>query len=36
METAIMAIFAILNKDTVELIFDQFCYNGEKYRKLLF
>ena len=27
--------FAIL-KDTEELIFDQLCYNGEKYGKLLF
>ena len=26
-----MAIFAILNKDTEELIFDQLYYNGEKY-----
>ena len=31
-----MAIFAILSKDTEELIFDQLCYNGEKYGKLLF
>ena len=30
-----MAIFAILSKDTEELlIFDQLCYNGEKYGKL--
>ena len=35
-KTAIMAIFAILSKDTEELIFDQLCYNGEKYGKLLF
>ena len=31
-----MAIFAILSKDTEELIFHQLCYNGEKYGKLLF
>ena len=31
-----MAIFAILSKDTEELIFDQLCYNGETYGKLLF
>ena len=31
-----MAIFAILSKDTEELIFDQLCYNGKKYGKLLF
>ena len=31
-----MAIFAFLSKDTEELIFDQLCYNGEKYGKLLF
>ena len=35
-KTVIMAIFAILSKDTEELIFDQLCYNGEKYGKLLF
>ena len=35
-KTAIMAIFAILSKDTEELIFDQLCYNGKKYGKLLF
>ena len=30
-----MAIFAILGKDTEKLIFDQLCYNGEKYGKLV-